>query len=65
MNSKEVKKQINAQLKNKTYKISNKTEKKILKQLNKCNRCKNNNTKKCDLNNYLLFSGAQLGKCEK
>ena len=65
MNSKEVKKQINAQLKNKTYKMSNKKEKNLLKQLNKCKRCKNNNTKKCNLNNYIIFSGAELGKCEK
>ena len=65
MNSKEVKKQINAQLKNKTYKMTNKKEKKLLKQLSKCKRCKNNNTKKCNLNNYIIFSGAELGKCEK
>ena len=64
MNDKEVKKQINAQLKNKTYKMSNKTEKKLLKQISKCKRCKNNKTKKCNLDNYLLFSGAELGKCE-
>jgi hypothetical protein len=65
MNSKEVKKQINAQLKNKTYKMTNNTKKKLLKQLSKCKRCKNNKTKKCNLNNYLLFSGAELGKCKK
>ena len=65
MNSKEVKKQINAQLKNKTYKMSNKKEIKLLKQISKCKRCKNNNTKKCNLNNYIIFSGAELGKCEK
>ena len=65
MNTKEVKKQINAQLKNKTYKMSNKTEKKLIKQISKCKRCKNNKTKKCNLKNYLLFSGAELGKCEK
>ncbi len=63
MNNKEVKKQINAQLKNKTYKMTNNTEKKLLKQLSKCKKCKNNKTKKCNLNNYLLFSGAELGKC--
>ena len=65
MNIKQVKKQIKAQLQNKTYKMSNKTERKILNQLSKCKRCKNNKTKKCNLNNYLLFSGAELGKCEK
>ena len=65
MISKISKKQMNAYLKNKTYKISNKTEQKLSKQLAKCKKCKNNNTKKCNLNNYLLFSGAELGKCEK
>jgi len=65
MNNKEVKKQINAQLKNKTYKMTNNTQQKLLKQLSKCKRCKNNKTKKCNLNNYLLFSGAELGKCKK
>ena len=65
LNNKEVKKHINAQLKNKTYKMSTNTEKKIIKQLIKCIRCKNNNPKKCKLNKYLLYSGAELGKCEK
>ena len=37
----------------------------LIKQLNKCKRCKNNKTKKCNLKNYLLFSGAELGKCKK
>jgi hypothetical protein len=64
MNSKEVRKQINAKLKHKTYKMSNTTEKKILKQMSKCKRCKNNKTKKCNLNDYLLYSGAEVGKCE-
>ena len=44
--------------------MSKATEKKLLTQINKCKRCKNNKTKKCDLNNYILFSGAELGKCE-
>jgi len=65
MNTKQVKKQIKAQLKNKTYKMSNKTERNIIKQLSKCKRCKNNKTKKCNLQNYILFSGAEFGKCEK
>jgi hypothetical protein len=59
------KKLMNAQLKNKTYKMSNKTEKKLLKQISKCERCKNNKIKKCNLKNYILFSGAEIGKCEK
>ena len=63
MNSKEGKKQINAQLKNKTYKMSSKKEKELLNQISKCKRCKNNKTKKCNLKNYILFSGAEFGKC--
>ena len=63
MNTKEVKKQIKAQLKNKTYKMSKKTEKKLLKQMNQCKRCKENKTKKCDLDNYIEFSGAEWGVC--
>jgi len=64
MNSKEVKKQINAQLKNKTYKLSSKKQKQMMKQLSKCHRCKNQGTKMCNLKEYLLFSGAQMGKCD-
>ena len=45
--------------------MSNKTEAKLLKQMNKCNRCKNNKTKRCNLKNYMLYSGAEFGKCEK
>jgi hypothetical protein len=65
MNSNEVKKQINAKIQNKTYKMSKNTEKKILKQISKCKRCKNKKTKKCNLNNYLFYSGAELGKCQQ
>lgn len=65
MNTKEARKQLNAKLKNKTYKMTNNTEKKLLKIMSKCKRCKNNKTKKCNFKNYLLFSGAVLGKCEK
>ena len=65
MNNKIMKKQIKAQLKNKTYQMSNNTAKKWNKQLSKCNKCKNNKTKKCNLKNYMLFSGAEFGKCEK
>ena len=64
MNSAEVKKQVNAKLKNKIYTRSTKTENKLIKQLNKCKRCKNRNTKRCNINEYMLFSGAELGKCE-
>jgi len=65
MNSKEIKKIKNALLTNKTYKRSKYREKKLLKQDSICKRCKNNKTKKCSLNNYILFSGAELGKCKK
>ena len=65
MNSKEVKKQIKAQIKNKTYKMSKQTENKLLRQMTKCKRCKNKNTKKCTLKNYIVFSGAEHGKCEE
>jgi hypothetical protein len=51
------------QIKNKPYKMTNKTERKLLKNINKCNNCKKNNTKKCHLKEYMLFSGAELGMC--
>lgn len=63
MNTREVKKQINAIRKNKTYKMSKTTEDKLVKQMNKCKICKNRNTKKCNYDNYILYSGAELGKC--
>jgi hypothetical protein len=52
-------------VKNKTYKMTNNTEKKLVKQMNRCKKCKNNKTKKCNFDNYLLYSGADLGKCAK
>jgi hypothetical protein len=64
INGKEIIKQLKAQSKKKTYKMSKKTEEKLLKQMSKCERCKNKNTKKCKLENYLLFSGAELGECK-
>ena len=66
MVTKEIKKQIKFNLNkknkmsNKTYKISNKTEQKIVNQRNKCKKCKNKGTKKCDLKSYILFSGAEI-----
>ena len=63
MTGKEVKKIINAHLKKKTYKISKTQNKKLLNQISKCKRCKNKNTKKCNLKKYILFSGAEMGKC--
>ena len=63
MNTQEVKKQIKAQLKNKTYKMSGKTEDQLLKLMKQCKQCKTKNTKKCNLKNYTQFSGADLGQC--
>ena len=65
MNTKELKKQINTQLKNKTYKMTSKIENKLVKQTNICNKCKKNKTKKCNLKDYITFSGAELGSCPK
>jgi hypothetical protein len=53
------------QIKNKPYNTTNKTERKLLKNINKCNNCKKNNTKKCDLQKYISFSGAKLGMCKQ
>ena len=65
MNSKEINKQINAQKNKKTYKISKKTSTKLVKQISKCDRCKEKKTKKkCNLKNYIEYSGAEFGKCE-
>jgi hypothetical protein len=64
MNTKEARKQMRAKLQNKTYKMTTNTENKLLKQISKCRRCRNNKTKKCNLKNYILYSGAILGKCE-
>jgi hypothetical protein len=57
------KKMLNAKLKKNTQKMSKK-EDNFLKQMDKCNRCKNNKTKKCNLKNYILYSGAKFGKCK-
>jgi len=56
MNSKEGMKQV----KNKTYKMSSKTEKKLVKQMEKCDKCKKKNTKKCNLEDYIVYSGAEI-----
>ncbi len=63
MNNKIMKKQTKSRLKNKTKKVSNNEINNWMKQLGMCNRCKNNKTKKCNLKNYMLFSGAEYGKC--
>ena len=60
----DVKKQIKARLKNKTYKISKKTEQKIIKQRSRCDKCKKKSTtRKCKLKDYLVYSGAEVGMC--
>jgi CBS domain-containing protein len=64
MGSKTAKKFINAHLAKKTYKMSKKTEEKLVKQMEKCNSCKNKKTRKCDFKKYIEFSGANLGKCK-
>ena len=59
----EVWKQIEAHKKNKTYKISKRTENSIKKLRLKCDKCRNKNTRKCKLKEYIDFSGAEVGKC--
>ena len=59
----EVMKQIEAHKKNKTYKISKRTENSIKKLSVKCDECKKKNTRKCTLKEYIAFSGAEKGKC--
>ena len=59
----EVMKQIEAQKKNKTYKISKRKVNSIKKLRLKCDECQNKNTRKCRLKEYIDFSGAEMGKC--
>jgi hypothetical protein len=64
---KEAKKQMQTMFNNASNKMTNNKmsnkKTKLQKQMSKCEKCKNNNTKKCNLKNYLLFSGAEVGKC--
>jgi len=41
-----------------------KTSRKILKYIKKCKKCKEKNSKKnsCNINDYVLFSGAEKGE---
>lgn len=57
-------KALQAELRNKTYKTSQKTQDKRNKLADKCKRCENNKPKKCTLKNYIEFSGANYGNCE-
>ena len=59
----EVMKQIEAQKKNKTYKISKRKVNSIKKLRLNCDKCLNKNTRKCSLKEYIKFSGAEVGKC--
>ena len=60
---KEIQKYLKKRKKNTNYKWSDKEEKKQDKLLMTCIKCKNRNLKKCDLNNYIEFSGAYIGDC--
>ena len=51
--------EVRKQIKRKTYKRSKKTEKKIVTLRKKCDRCKKTRKKKCNLNDYIRFSGAE------
>ena len=46
--------------KNKTYKIKKNDREKLFMS---CLRCKTKNLQKCNEKDYLLFSGAEMGKC--
>ena len=61
--NKEIRKQINAHKARKTYKITKKNDEVAKTLLNSCTRCKNKDTRKCDLKQYIEFSGAEPGKC--
>ena len=47
----------------KLKKKSNKASKKFARYSKKCMKCKSKRTKKCDFNEYINFSGAEIGKC--
>lgn len=55
----EVKKQIKSMKKNKTYNRSKKTEKRFVTLRKKCDRCKKTRKKKCNLKDYIRYSGAE------
>jgi hypothetical protein len=49
-------------VKTKRDKMTTKTEKKFGKETDLCRKCKNNKTKKCNFDEYVLFSGAEPEK---
>jgi len=65
MNRGLLKKSMKASEKNKTCKMTKKASRKLRNATYNCNKCKNNNLKQCDLDDYILFSGAVKGECDK
>ena len=51
--------------KNKTYKMTKKTRRKLRNATNNCIKCSNKNLKQCDVDNYILYTGAVKGACGK
>jgi len=60
-----LKKSIKASKKKKTYKMSKKSSSKLRNTAYNCKKCQNNKPKQCDLDDYILFSGAVKGECDK
>ena len=60
-----LKKSMKASGKKKTYKMSKKANRKLRNAAYNCKKCQNNNLKQCDLDDYILFSGAVKGACGK
>ena len=59
MNEEYIKKVIKASKQKKTYRLSKTSEKKLVQQSAKCNKCQTRKTKKCNLDEYIVFSGAE------
>lgn len=49
----------------KSYKMPKDLENKIADKWRKCEKCSKKNTKKCSLEEFLEYSGAEPGKCSK
>ena len=56
--------EVNKSMKSETYFTSKNTQKKTDKYIKLCKKCKNKNTRKCDLKSYITFSGAEIGECK-
>lgn len=50
---------IRKKMNNSNYILSKNEENKLVKLIDKCNTCKNKKTKKCNLNQYIEYSGAE------